>query len=1009
MASDESNPPRQADALDSTYRLLETTIAHVDQGIALFDAGLRLILSNRQYGILLGIDPDRLRAGTTSMLDVVRILVARGEFGARRAEDVLDDVMARTLAGSAARIDRMSVQGRWIQVNRKLLPDRGIVVTLTDVTAARAAEDALARTHALLATTFANMDQGFSVFSADRVLRACNARHLVLLGLEDHEFVIGETRIEEMIRPLALRGEYGPGDPDAITAQRADWLFAGNPSRGERRMSNGTWVQLNANPLPDGGVVITLTDVTAIKEAERKLEASRDEATRARMQLADAVEAIADGFVLWDAQDRLVAFNSRYRDEHSYVPDLLKPGVRFEDVIRESARRGLSPPGIAPEEWVQRRLREHRDPVGPYVIRRRDGRWLQMTEYRTLEGGIVGIRTDVTRMLASEEEARASQRRLMEAIEAISEGFVLWDAEDRLVAFNSRYRDEYSFAPEMLQPGVSFEAIIRESVRRGMVPVGYDPEQWVRDRIDQHRNPRGPYIVERRDGRSVMITEYKTQEGGIVGIRTDVTRLRESEAAAKASQLRLVAAIESVPQGFVMYGPDDRVVLYNSRYLERFTLVPDLVRPGLSFEELTREALKRGLVSPPPQDPERWIAEHVAAHRAAARKFVSHRNNRWIAVEESRTENGDIVVIHTDITDLKQRERELTRSRRLLRGVIDAVPAIINVKDRQSRYVLMNRFQGEVYGVEPADAIGRVSADFVGARYGGESNAMDEQVIRSGAALPWSEREFVDVHGTPHTWLTAKLPLKDDRNRVENVVTVALDITQLKATDRARANLSRYLAPSMVDALAKTDEPFGPPRVQPVAVLFADMVGFTRLAASEQPEAVFQLLRAFNGQLARTVFDNGGTLDKFTGDGIMATFGTPAPTGRDAANALTCARAIAAGLAEWNRARVAIGAPAIRVGIGVHWGDALMGTIGDEHRLEFAVVGDTVNVASRLETLSRELDADVAASDALVAMAREQGGAVDGFVARGPQALRGRSEPVAVWTLSLARRYDGAE
>jgi PAS domain-containing protein len=118
-----------------------------------------------------------------------------------------------------------------------------------------------------------------------------------------------------------------------------------------------------------------------------------------------------------------------------------------------------------------------------------------------------------------------------------------------LVAFNARYRDQYSFAPDMLRPGVSYEEIIRESVRRGMVPVGYDAEEWVRSRIEQHRNPGGAFLVQRKDGRWTMITEYRTQEGGIVGIRTDVTRLRASEEAAKAAQRRLMEAIEAVPQG----------------------------------------------------------------------------------------------------------------------------------------------------------------------------------------------------------------------------------------------------------------------------------------------------------------------------------------------------------------------------------------------------------------------------------------------------------------------------
>ena len=98
----------------------------------------------------------------------------------------------------------------------------------------------------------------------------------------------------------------------------------------------------------------------------------------------------------------------------------------------------------------------------------------------------------------------------------------------------------------------------------------------------------------------------------------------------------------------------------------------------------------------------------------------------------------------------------------------------------------------------------------------------------------------------------------------------------------------------------------------------------------------------------------------------MATFGTPVPSGRDAANALECARAIAIEMDALDRERRARGEPSVRTSVGVHWGPALMGNIGDEKRLEFAVVGDTVNVASRLEGLTRLLHADVVASDAVI-------------------------------------------
>jgi adenylate cyclase len=163
---------------------------------------------------------------------------------------------------------------------------------------------------------------------------------------------------------------------------------------------------------------------------------------------------------------------------------------------------------------------------------------------------------------------------------------------------------------------------------------------------------------------------------------------------------------------------------------------------------------------------------------------------------------------------------------------------------------------------------------------------------------------------------------------------------------------------------------------------------------------MFALLRSFHAMLAGEVDAHGGTLDKFTGDGIMATFGTPVAGPRDAANALDCARAIGVAMARANAARLAAGEPKIRIGVGLHWGEAMMGTIGDERRLEFAVLGDTVNVASRLEGLAHRLSAQVCASAEVVEAARRQGAALDGFLDSGAHALRGRPEPVEVWTFS---------
>ncbi len=218
---------------------------------------------------------------------------------------------------------------------------------------------------------------------------------------------------------------------------------------------------------------------------------------------------------------------------------------------------------------------------------------------------------------------------------------------------------------------------------------------------------------------------------------------------------------------------------------------------------------------------------------------------------------------------------------------------------------------------------------------------------------------------------------------------------------RERANLARYFSPNMVDQLAQSDQPLGEVRAQPVAVLFADIVGFTRLSESMTPEAVIALLRGCHDRLSRTVFQHNGTIDKYIGDAIMATFGTPRAGLSDASDALACARTMAETIGQWNQERIAAGEPPIALGIGLHYGEAVLGDIGGEGRLEYTVVGDAVNVASRLEALTRTLNATIIASDPLARQVRDETGdaPLNGFIAGAPQNLRNRTEPMGVWML----------
>lgn len=207
-----------------------------------------------------------------------------------------------------------------------------------------------------------------------------------------------------------------------------------------------------------------------------------------------------------------------------------------------------------------------------------------------------------------------------------------------------------------------------------------------------------------------------------------------------------------------------------------------------------------------------------------------------------------------------------------------------------------------------------------------------------------------------------------------------------------RANLSRYFAPTVVERLARQPAALLQPQSQEIAVMFADLVGFTDLAERLPDTDVLILLRRYYAEIERVVFENGGTLDKYLGDGVMATFGTPQPAPGNAQDAIRAARQIVETVD-----RIGYG---LVVSVGVHFGRATVGDVGPSRRLEFAVIGDTVNVASRIEAATREVGGRIVVSSALVARAWAEGmpdHELAGWQELPGLALRGRRAPIDVW------------
>ena len=283
-----------------------------------------------------------------------------------------------------------------------------------------------------------------------------------------------------------------------------------------------------------------------VREAKSETEALKDQNARfvtdldrahthavmAERRLWDSINTIRDGFAVFDAGQILSVANRAYLA--AFDGTEIGIGARWEDILRVSAQTGLVVIGDEPmEAWIDRMLaRWDTDPIEPLVVEFANGNYVRLVDHRARDGDMVSLALNIT-----------EQMRIWAAIEAIPDGFVLFDREDRLLTCNQRYRDIYPESASAMVPGATFETILKYGLERGQYAVAVGQEaDWITERMRHHLEADGASEHRLGNGRWLRVMEQPTPDGGRVGLRVDITEMKEQQQALEAARLQAEAA-----------------------------------------------------------------------------------------------------------------------------------------------------------------------------------------------------------------------------------------------------------------------------------------------------------------------------------------------------------------------------------------------------------------------------------------------------------------------------------